>query len=164
MARVGNNLNQIARWANAHKEGVEAVEVIGHLIAIRRALSTLEPAEDPDADGTLSSWPTEPDRPARRPSTFSASLTPSGSRAKASEVLRGDPHQVAAVADALPFEHKYTSGVIAWAPEDQPTDEQIGAVVDAFEKSRLGAGWTSTATHGRRFCTGSAAEALTSTF
>ena len=26
------------------------------------------------------------------------------------EVLRGDPHQVAAVADALPFEHKYTSG------------------------------------------------------
>ncbi len=51
------------------------------------------------------------------------------------EVLRGDPHQVAAVADALPFEHKYTSGVIAWAPEDQPTDEQIGAVLDAFEKT-----------------------------
>ena len=47
VARVGNNLNQIARWANAHKE---AVEVIGHLIAIRRALSALEPAEDPDAD------------------------------------------------------------------------------------------------------------------
>ena len=51
------------------------------------------------------------------------------------EVLRGDPHQVAAVADTLPFEHKYTSGVIAWAPEDQPTDEQIGAVLDAFEKT-----------------------------
>ncbi len=50
VARVGNNLNQIARWANAHKEGIEAVEVIGHLIAIRRALSALEPAEDPDAD------------------------------------------------------------------------------------------------------------------
>ena len=29
---------------------VEAVEVIAHLIAIRRALSALEPAEDPDAD------------------------------------------------------------------------------------------------------------------
>ena len=27
------------------------------------------------------------------------------------EVLRGDPHQVAAVADTLPFEHKYTSGI-----------------------------------------------------
>ncbi len=51
------------------------------------------------------------------------------------EVLRGDPHQVAAVADTLPFEHKYTSGVIAWAPEDQPTDEQIGAVLDAFEET-----------------------------
>ena len=29
------------------------------------------------------------------------------------EVLRGDPHQVASVADSLDFEHKYTSGVIA---------------------------------------------------
>ena len=51
------------------------------------------------------------------------------------EVLRGDPNQVAAVADTLPFEHKYTSGVIAWAPEDEPTDEQIGAVLDAFEET-----------------------------
>ena len=34
------------------------------------------------------------------------------------EVLRGDPHLVAAVADALQFEHKYTSGVIAWAGLD----------------------------------------------
>ena len=51
------------------------------------------------------------------------------------EVLRGDPHQVAAVADALAFEHKYTSGVIAWAPDDTPTDAQIGAVLDAFERT-----------------------------
>ena len=51
------------------------------------------------------------------------------------EVLRGDPRQVAAVADSLEFEHKYTSGVIAWAPEDAPTDEQIGAVLDEFEKT-----------------------------
>ena len=51
------------------------------------------------------------------------------------EVLRGDPNQVAAVADTLPFEHKYTSGVIAWAPEYEPTDEQIGAVLDAFEET-----------------------------
>ena len=34
------------------------------------------------------------------------------------KVLRGNPHQVAEVADALQFEHKYTSGVIAWSPED----------------------------------------------
>ena len=38
------------RWANTHKEAIEAVEVIGHLIAIRRALSALEPAESPDPD------------------------------------------------------------------------------------------------------------------
>ena len=51
------------------------------------------------------------------------------------EVLQGDPHRVAAVADALAFEHKYTSGVIAWAPDDTPTDAQIGAVIDAFEQT-----------------------------
>ena len=48
-------------------------------------------------------------------------------------VLRGDPDVVAAIADSLEFEHKYTSGVIAWAPEDGPTDEQIEAVLDEFE-------------------------------
>ena len=46
VARVGNNLNQIARWANTHKEAVEAVEVIGHLIAIKRALAALSPPDD----------------------------------------------------------------------------------------------------------------------
>ena len=46
-------------------------------------------------------------------------------------VLRGDPDQVAADADALEFDHKYTSGVIAWAPEDQPSDR----VLDEFEQS-----------------------------
>ena len=50
-------------------------------------------------------------------------------------VLRGDPDQVAAVADALAFEHKYTSGVIAWAPEDEPSDKQIDRVLDEFEKT-----------------------------
>ena len=51
------------------------------------------------------------------------------------EVLRGNPDMVAAVADTLAFEHRYTSGVIAWAPEDRPTDKQIEAVLDAFEKT-----------------------------
>ena len=51
------------------------------------------------------------------------------------EVLRGDPDMVAAVADSLEFEHKYRSIVIAWAPEDRPTDAQIGAVLDEFEKT-----------------------------
>ena len=51
------------------------------------------------------------------------------------EVLRGNPDMVAAVADSLDFERKYTSAVIAWAPEDRPTGAQIGAVLDEFEKT-----------------------------
>ena len=39
----------------------------------------------------------------------------------------------AAVADALEFEQKYTSAVIAWAPEDQPSDKEIDRVLDEFE-------------------------------
>ena len=51
------------------------------------------------------------------------------------EVVRGDPEQVAAVADSLEFEHKYRSAVIAWSPEDRPTAAQIEAVLDEFEKT-----------------------------
>ena len=42
---------------------------------------------------------------------------------------------VAAVADSLEFERKYTSVVITWAPDDRPTDAQTGAVLDEFEKT-----------------------------
>ena len=41
LARIGNNLNQLARWANTHKRQVEAVEVISHLVAVRRELEAL---------------------------------------------------------------------------------------------------------------------------
>ena len=51
------------------------------------------------------------------------------------EAFRGDLEQVAAVADSLTFEHKYRSVVIALAPEDRPTDAQIEAVPDEFEKT-----------------------------
>ena len=50
LARLGNNLNQIARWANTHKGAVEAVEVIGHLIAIKRALAAQTLPERTDGD------------------------------------------------------------------------------------------------------------------
>ena len=46
VARVGNNLSQPAKWANTRNEAVEAVEVIGHLIAIGRALAALTPPDD----------------------------------------------------------------------------------------------------------------------
>ena len=41
LARIGSNLNQIARWANIHKEDAEVVEVVAHLVAIERELGTL---------------------------------------------------------------------------------------------------------------------------
>ena len=50
-------------------------------------------------------------------------------------VLRGDPDDVAAVADSLEFDHKYTSGVIAWAPEDRPSDQDIDRVLNEFEQT-----------------------------
>lgn len=50
------------------------------------------------------------------------------------EVMRGNPQHFGQVADSLEFTHRYTSGVIAWSPEDQPSDAQISAVLDDFEK------------------------------
>ena len=50
-------------------------------------------------------------------------------------VLSGDPHLVAEVADASAHQWRYTSGVIAWSPEDNPTPEQINQVVQDFERT-----------------------------
>ena len=50
VSRIGNNLNQIARWANAHKEAAEAVEIVVRLVAIERALRALASVESPDPD------------------------------------------------------------------------------------------------------------------
>ena len=38
IARIGNNLNQIARWVNTHRTAAEAVSVIAHLVSFERAL------------------------------------------------------------------------------------------------------------------------------
>ena len=50
LARIGANLNQIARWANTHKTAADAVEVIAHLIAVERVLAALAPVGSPDPD------------------------------------------------------------------------------------------------------------------
>ena len=39
IARIGNNLNQLARWANTHGSAVEAVAVIANLVAFERSLA-----------------------------------------------------------------------------------------------------------------------------
>ena len=38
LARIGSNMNQIARWANTYKKRAEAVEVITRLILLEREL------------------------------------------------------------------------------------------------------------------------------
>ena len=50
------------------------------------------------------------------------------------EVLRGDANTFNAACDASPHLWKYTSGVIAWSVEDNPTDAQIQEVLDDFEQ------------------------------
>jgi hypothetical protein len=50
------------------------------------------------------------------------------------EVLRGNPLHAAQVCDSLDFVHRYTSGVIAWAPGDAPTDKDIEQVINDFEE------------------------------
>ena len=48
LARIGNSLNQIARWANTHKGRAEAVQVVAHLLALRRELRTFAGDEERD--------------------------------------------------------------------------------------------------------------------
>lgn len=50
------------------------------------------------------------------------------------KVLRGNPSQLASLAASLSTVHRYTSAVIAWAPEDQPTPIEVDAVLDDFER------------------------------
>ena len=55
-------------------------------------------------------------------------------REPAPEVVAGDPTRTRELIDSLSFKFKYTSGVIAWAPEDQPTGDQQRAVMADFER------------------------------
>lgn len=53
ISRIGNNLNQIARWANTYKSTAEAVEVIEVLRAISQTLNQLSSKD-------ISSFPSAP--------------------------------------------------------------------------------------------------------
>ena len=50
--RIGNNLNQIAKWANTYKSTAEAVEIIEALYLIEEALNklTTQPTPTPEKD------------------------------------------------------------------------------------------------------------------
>lgn len=43
VARVGVNLNQLARWANTHRGAADALEVLEQLRAVERELAALRP-------------------------------------------------------------------------------------------------------------------------
>jgi hypothetical protein len=49
------------------------------------------------------------------------------------QLMRGNPDFVTRVADGLEFEHKYRSAIIAWSPDDDPTEEQMNEILDEFE-------------------------------
>jgi len=49
LARIGANLNQIAKWANTYKAGADAAAVIAHLVAIEGAISALGSSKKTDA-------------------------------------------------------------------------------------------------------------------
>lgn len=56
IARIGSNLNQIARWVNTHRDAADAIEVLAGLVAVRRALdgvATIRGDVGVDADPAL---------------------------------------------------------------------------------------------------------------
>ena len=48
LARIGSNLNQLARWANTHKGGVEAVLVLSRLAEVAEAVKALRSTGAPE--------------------------------------------------------------------------------------------------------------------
>lgn len=49
-------------------------------------------------------------------------------------VMSGDMERTISLIDSNSNKNKYTSGVVAWAPEDNPSLDQQKAVMDSFEK------------------------------
>lgn len=43
LARIGANLNQLARWANIHKSRAEAIDVLAALVSLERSLKDTPP-------------------------------------------------------------------------------------------------------------------------
>ena len=50
-------------------------------------------------------------------------------------VRRGEPVFFAHLADSLNYKNRYSSAVIAFGPEDQPTEEQIEEVIENFKRT-----------------------------
>ena len=49
------------------------------------------------------------------------------------EIIKGNPNQTIQLIDSLFFKYKFHSGVISFAPEDDPTESQQNKIIDSFE-------------------------------
>lgn len=47
LGRIGNNLNQVGRWANTYKADADAAQILGALIALERELSAIRADHSP---------------------------------------------------------------------------------------------------------------------
>ncbi|HBR7710435.1 TPA: relaxase/mobilization nuclease domain-containing protein [Klebsiella pneumoniae] len=56
-----------------------------------------------------------------------------GRNEKPPTILRGSPKATEQLIDSLDFKHKYTSGVLSFAPNEQVTKEMEEAIMDRFE-------------------------------
>lgn len=70
----------------------------------------------------------------RAPVDYLTSEVRAGRENAAPVVLRGSPDDTAALIDSLEFKHRYTSGVLSFAPEDNVTPAQEQAIMDRFEQ------------------------------
>ncbi|WP_162916954.1 relaxase/mobilization nuclease domain-containing protein [Cohaesibacter haloalkalitolerans] len=50
------------------------------------------------------------------------------------DIMRGDPNITRDLINSSPFEWSYVSGVVAFTPEDNPSEEQQQEAMDAFER------------------------------
>ena len=50
------------------------------------------------------------------------------------QTLRGDAQTFVAITESLDFDYRYSSAVIAWSKDDNPTDAQIQETLNQFEK------------------------------
>ena len=50
LARIGSNLNQLARWVNTHKESLEAVEVLAALTRLENQIENFASDTTGDAE------------------------------------------------------------------------------------------------------------------
>ena len=127
VARICNALNQLARWANTRKATAEVALMVAQLVSFEWSFPT---AARIDRKGRAARQGS-----ARALVDFLVGERDAGDgrRRDGIEVLRGNPENVATVADSLEFGRGYTSTMIAWTPEDRPTVGRIEAVLNEFE-------------------------------